>query len=69
MEENTEQPSPTPEPAEPAATKPAFKDRVIGMRGVAAVAMASVILGGAGGAALGAASRTTTPTSPEVAGW
>lgn len=33
-----------------------FKDRVLGMRAVIAVALASVILGGVGGAALGAIS-------------
>ena len=67
MDENTEQPGPTPEPAPPLVpqdlpaasdatppTKVPLKDRVIGMRGVAAVAVASVILGAAGGAALGA---------------
>jgi hypothetical protein len=33
-----------------------FKDRVLGMRAVIGVAVASLILGGAGGAALGAIS-------------
>ena len=57
--ENNGNDSPAPEPApqeEPTATKQPLKDRVFGIRGVAAVAVASVILGGAGGAALGAAS-------------
>jgi hypothetical protein len=52
---NTGNGSETPASAEPAAKTP-FRHRVIGIRGVAAVAVASVILGGAGGAALGAAS-------------
>ena len=42
----------TSEPAEPG-----WRDRVLGLRGVAAVAVASLILGGAGGAALGALSN------------
>ena len=57
-----------PAPVAPAATvdgsstvatpaKPRFFDRVVGMRAVAAVALASVLVGGAGGAALGALSN------------
>ena len=41
----------------PTAPKPRFRDRVLGMKGVAAVALASVVLGGVGGAALGAISN------------
>lgn len=58
----------TPAPADPTSAPAAgpdaageqkvrFRDRVIGMRGVAAVALASLILGGAGGFALGAVSN------------
>jgi len=36
---------------------PRFRDRVLGMRAVAGVALASVIIGGAGGVALGAVSN------------
>ena len=52
----------TAETAEPteaqpvAADKTRLRDRVFGIRGLAAVALASLILGGAGGAAIGAAS-------------
>jgi hypothetical protein len=38
------------------AAGPRFRDRVLGMRSVAAVALASLVLGGLGGAALGAVS-------------
>jgi len=37
--------------------KPRFQDRVLGMKAVAGVALASVVLGGAGGAVLGAISN------------
>jgi hypothetical protein len=37
-------------------TRPRLRDHVVGMRGVAAVALAGLILGGAGGALLGAVS-------------
>jgi hypothetical protein len=47
-----EQPGPTP-----------FKDRVLGLRAVAGVALASLILGGAGGAALGAISSGSDDTT------
>ncbi|KQZ67201.1 hypothetical protein [Nocardioides sp. Root151] len=46
-----------PAPAAVPAERRPWKDRVLGYRGVAAVALASVILGGAGGAALGAISN------------
>lgn len=61
--------SPWPAPVAAAATvagsdsaaatpaRPRFFDRVVGMRAVAAVALASVLVGGAGGAALGALSN------------
>ena len=42
--------------AQPGPAPVRFRDRVLGMRGVIAVALASVILGGVGGAALGAVS-------------
>ncbi|MCW2852871.1 MAG: hypothetical protein JWM84_2535, partial [Nocardioides sp.] len=48
------QPQPAPQPPE---QKPGWRHRVLGVRGVAAVAIASLILGGAGGAALGALSN------------
>jgi hypothetical protein len=38
----------------PVHERPRFRDRVLGMRGVIAVALASVVLGGLGGAVLGA---------------
>jgi hypothetical protein len=54
-------PVPPVEPVETtAATAPAkarFQDRVLGMKAVAGVALASVVLGGAGGAVLGAISN------------
>jgi hypothetical protein len=51
-----QQPPPYPPyPQAPAVARPRFRDRVLGMRGVAAVAVAGLILGGAGGAVLGAA--------------
>jgi hypothetical protein len=53
--------APPPVPAyaaqdQPPATepRPRFRDRVLGMRGVIAVALASVVLGGVGGTVLGA---------------
>jgi len=51
-----EQTSPDPTPATPSPTRPGLRDRVLGWRGVAGVALASVILGGAGGALLGVVS-------------
>lgn len=50
----TEQQAPAaPDPAaEPAPTGRRFRDRVLGVRSVAAVALASLILGGVGGAAV-----------------
>jgi hypothetical protein len=56
MDENTEHPGTSETPGNPdiAEPKARFRDRVLGMRGVAAVALAGVILGGAGGGALGA---------------
>ena len=54
-------PAPTPAPPvasdpAPVATAPAprFRDRVLGIRGVAAVALAGLVIGGGGGFALGA---------------
>ena len=47
---------PAPYGAQPGPAPVRFRDRVLGMRGVIAVALASVILGGVGGAALGAVS-------------
>ncbi len=44
---------PAPEPAPPAAPKTRLRDRAFGFRGVLAVALASLILGGVGGAAIG----------------
>jgi len=57
-----EQTSPHPIPTAPTAagapgSRPALRDRVLGWRGVVGVALASVILGGAGGAVLGAVSN------------
>lgn len=40
--------------AAPASDRPRLRDRVLGMRGVAAVAVAGLILGGVGGTAIGA---------------
>jgi len=51
-----EQTSPDPTPATPSPTRPGLRDRVLAWRGVAGVALASVILGGAGGALLGVVS-------------
>jgi hypothetical protein len=54
--QNTEIPSPTGQPADqPAAARIPLRERVLGLRAVVAVALASVVLGGAGGAALAAA--------------
>jgi hypothetical protein len=57
MTENQTPQPPPPTQVEPVVITPApktpFKDRVLGMRAVAGVAAASLILGGAGGAALG----------------
>ena len=60
--------TPTPVPAYVAHDQPPvheprtrFRDRVLGMRGVIAVALASVVLGGVGGAVLGA----TTDGGPD----
>jgi hypothetical protein len=50
-------PAAVPAPSTPSTEKPRFQDRVLGMKAVAGVALASVILGGAGGAALGAVSN------------
>lgn len=47
-------PAPPFPPPVAAAPKTRFRDRVLGMRGVAAVAVAGLIIGGAGGAVLGA---------------
>jgi hypothetical protein len=45
---------PAPSPAyEPAPVRPGWKERVVGLRATIAVALATVILGGAGGYALG----------------
>jgi hypothetical protein len=51
-----EQTSPDPTTATASPTRPGLRDRVLGWRGVAGVALASVILGGAGGALLGVVS-------------
>lgn len=57
-EQTSHDPIPTPSTAtRPASGRPALRDRVLGWRGVAGVALASVILGGAGGAVLGAVSN------------
>ena len=48
--------SPDPTPATTSPTRPGLRDRVLGWRGVAGGALASVILGGAGGALLGVVS-------------
>ena len=53
MNDETSQP---PVPATATPTRPGLRDRVLGWRGVAGVALASVILGGVGGAVLGAVS-------------
>jgi len=49
-------PAATRDPGVRSSARPALRDRVLGWRGVAGVALASVILGGAGGAVLGAVS-------------
>jgi len=49
--------SEAPPAAAAAEPRPRFRDRVFGLRAVAAVAVASVLIGGAGGAALGARSN------------
>jgi hypothetical protein len=63
MTDTTNEPDPKPSeerPAEPAAeaTEPAprarFRDRMFGVRSVAAVTLASLVLGGLGGAAIAA---------------
>jgi hypothetical protein len=41
-------------PEAPPYVPPRFRDRVLGLRGVIAVALACVVLGGVGGAVLGA---------------
>jgi hypothetical protein len=41
----------------PVRTAPSFRDRVVGIRAVIAVALASLVLGGAGGAVLGASTN------------
>jgi hypothetical protein len=41
----------------PVPARPSFRDRVVGMRAVIAVALASLVLGGAGGAVLGASTN------------
>ena len=59
MDEQTS-PDPIPSPStsnRAPGGRPALRDRVLGWRGVAGVALASVILGGAGGAVLGAVSN------------
>ncbi|WP_344149762.1 hypothetical protein [Nocardioides koreensis] len=53
MDDETSQ---TPVPATTTPARPGLRDRVLGWRGVAGVALASVILGGVGGAVLGAVS-------------
>ena len=51
-------PTPAPSPASPAATpeKTRLRDRALGFRAVLAVALAALILGGLGGAAIGVVS-------------
>ncbi|MFA6299346.1 MAG: hypothetical protein WC642_09270, partial [Nocardioides sp.] len=46
IDESTDQQPPLP-------TKPGWRERTLGMRGVAAVTLAGLILGGLGGAAIG----------------
>jgi hypothetical protein len=53
----TEQTSQTQAATTNPPARAALRDRVLGWRGVAGVALASVILGGAGGAVLGAVSN------------
>jgi hypothetical protein len=47
-------PDPIPDPAPEAAARTRWRDRVLGFRGVLAVALAGLIVGGVGGAAIGA---------------
>lgn len=47
------QAAPRPEPAASPSQVPAWRDRVLGLRGIVAVAIASLIVGGLGGFALG----------------
>lgn len=68
MNDDTNQLPSQAEPTQPTTTeqplrKP-LRDRVLGMRAVAGVAIASVILGGAGGAALGAVSAGVDTNGP-----
>jgi hypothetical protein len=46
-------PAPDPAPEPPAETRTRWRDRAFGFRGVVAVALATLILGGVGGAAIG----------------
>lgn len=65
----TRPPTPPPTPpqgepethAQPAPVKPRLRDRVLGMRAVAGVALATLVLGGLGGAAIGAAAGDDSP--------
>ncbi|GAB3772052.1 hypothetical protein FB382_002999 [Nocardioides ginsengisegetis] len=54
----------TPTPSYRAAAAPRLRDRVLGLRAVAAVSLASLILGGAGGAVLGAVSNGGESSGP-----
>jgi hypothetical protein len=60
MTDETTQSEPTAEPPEPAEASPdrtrtPLRDRVLGIRGIAAVGLAGLVLGGLGGAAIGVA--------------
>jgi len=55
MNDETPQ-NPTPPAATANVARPVLRDRVLGWRGVVGVALASVILGGVGGAVLGVVS-------------
>lgn len=59
---STQTETPTPSYRPPAA--PRLRDRVLGLRAVAAVSLASLILGGAGGAVLGAVSNGGESSGP-----
>jgi len=60
MTDETAQSEPAAEPTEPPETPPTqtktrLRDRVLGIRGIAAVGLAGLVLGGLGGAAIGVA--------------
>ncbi len=51
-------------PDEQTPVRRSLRDRTLGLRGVAAVALASVVLGGAGGVALGAVTDGADDSRP-----